>query len=300
MSETNKAVRPSISVVTPSKEHEKEQQESKRVSTGIRDLDAIIEGGFPIGKSYLIVGETGSGKTIFCMQFALSGLTAGEKVVYVPFDEKPSEVVDNATSLGWDLGQYVKGGHLVMLDTALASSAMSSSQRDVDISKVVSDLASYVQRAGASRLIIDPVGPLLSSTVSAKAASERARILIRGLQDNLGITSLLTLNSSAEGNASAEWEGYPVSGVIQLGFRQERKSMVRTLLVTKMRATAIDLTERRFHIAKGRGIVIDPVVHEPLEPAPAATAAPATPQAAPPQPQPDQVLQSFFKEWPPR
>ncbi|MGH7829412.1 MAG: RAD55 family ATPase, partial [Candidatus Binatia bacterium] len=53
--------------------------DKQRVSTGIPGLDPLIEGGFPAGKSYLITGESGTGKSIFCMQFVLKGLMEGEK-----------------------------------------------------------------------------------------------------------------------------------------------------------------------------------------------------------------------------
>jgi KaiC/GvpD/RAD55 family RecA-like ATPase len=48
--------------------------DKKRIPTGIPGLDPMIEGGFPVGKSYLVTGEPGSGKTIFCMQYILQGL----------------------------------------------------------------------------------------------------------------------------------------------------------------------------------------------------------------------------------
>jgi circadian clock protein KaiC len=46
----------------------------KRVSTGIAELDVVIEGGLKAGKTYLVVGEPGTGKTVFGLQFLVSGL----------------------------------------------------------------------------------------------------------------------------------------------------------------------------------------------------------------------------------
>ena len=57
------------------------QIQRKRVSTGISDIDPLIEGGFLMGKSYLIIGEPGTGKTIFSNQFVLKGLMNGENAV---------------------------------------------------------------------------------------------------------------------------------------------------------------------------------------------------------------------------
>ncbi len=79
--------------------------DKKRILTGIDDLDPLIEEGFLAGKSFLITGEPGTGKSILCMQFILKGLLDGEKAVYVAVGEKPSDIVEDAASQGWDL-QY--------------------------------------------------------------------------------------------------------------------------------------------------------------------------------------------------
>ncbi len=47
---------------------------SKRISTGIAELDVMIEGGLRCGKTYLVVGEPGTGKTVFGLQFLASSL----------------------------------------------------------------------------------------------------------------------------------------------------------------------------------------------------------------------------------
>jgi hypothetical protein len=48
-----------------------------RISTGIPGLDPLLGGGLPACKSYLVTGEPGIGKSIFCMQFTLNGLMLG-------------------------------------------------------------------------------------------------------------------------------------------------------------------------------------------------------------------------------
>ena len=42
---------------------------TERVPTGVHGLDKLIEGGFPKGRSILVTGEPGTGKSIFCLQF---------------------------------------------------------------------------------------------------------------------------------------------------------------------------------------------------------------------------------------
>ena len=84
----------------------------KRVSTGIAGLDSLLQGGFLPGRSYLVTGDAGTGKTTACMQFLKSGLEQEEKAVYVTVDERPAEILQAADSLGWDLQQYVQAKEL--------------------------------------------------------------------------------------------------------------------------------------------------------------------------------------------
>ena len=64
-----------------------------RTSTGITQLDTLIEGGLPQGRSYLLAGEPGTGKTIFSLQFLLEGLRSKQKCLYIAIDEKPEEII---------------------------------------------------------------------------------------------------------------------------------------------------------------------------------------------------------------
>jgi len=236
----------------------------KRLSTGIPGLDPLIEGGFPEGKSFLITGEAGTGKTIFCMQFILKGLMEGEKAVYVAVDEKPSDILEEAASLGWDLLKYVEQKNLLILDASpLFSSRMGSGkEKEVDVQKTVEDLASYVKRMGATRVVIDPVGPLILSRDSSSRAQEHVRTLVHSLQDTMETTNLLTSYAipGVAGAGEGGVEEFLVAGAVILSVARLQNRLARTLLVRKMRGTAVDLMEHQFNIVKEKGIVLKPVL----------------------------------------
>jgi len=183
---------------TSSAEGEEENHDKKRASTGIPDLDLLIEGGFPVGKSYLVTGEQGSGKTLFCIQFILNGLLGGEKAVYVTVNEKPADIIAEANSLGWSLLKFVEEKKLLILDASPLLSASTnrvSKSGGPDVAKTISDLASYVKKMEASRVVIDPVDPLIGSADSSSATQEHTRTLVHALQDQIETTNLLTSNS---------------------------------------------------------------------------------------------------------
>jgi KaiC/GvpD/RAD55 family RecA-like ATPase len=242
--------------------------EQKRVSTGIPALDPLIEGGFPAGKSYLITGEPGTGKSIFCMRFLLRGLAEGEKGVYVAVDEKPADVVEQALSLGWDLSPYIEKKQLLILDASPYFTARmgAGKEKEVDVAKTVADLASYVKRMAATRVVIDPVGPLIGSGGSAAHVQEHARMLVHSLQDHLATTNLLTsyrVPATKEENKHGA-EEFLVAGVIVLRVASANNRFFRTLLVQKMRGTALELVEHEFTIAKEKGIILYPSLQPAL------------------------------------
>jgi len=72
----------------------------QRVSTGVSGLDSQLTGGFIRGRSYVVLGDAGTGKTTACLQFLLSGLKAGEKGLYITVDERPTEIIESAALLG--------------------------------------------------------------------------------------------------------------------------------------------------------------------------------------------------------
>jgi circadian clock protein KaiC len=238
----------------------------KRISTGIDALDPLLEDGFLPAKSYVVTGDAGTGKTTACLQFLLKGLANGEKGVYVTVDERPSDILDSAASLGWDLQPYIQDKQLVILDASPYFSARAGavSQREVDVQRIVMDLASHITRMQAQRLAIDPVGPLIRSDTSVGRSEEQARLLLQMLQTQLSTTNLLSSHSRRDQETSSI-EEFLAAGVLALRMVRLGEKFIRTLWIKKMRGTAVEPAEYEFNIAKGRGIVFTSQILQPLE-----------------------------------
>lgn len=86
---------------------------SERVSTGILSLDEMLDGkGFYRGSSILISGTAGIGKTSLATTFVSGACARGERCIYFSFEESASQILRNTRSIGLDLEQYVRSGHL--------------------------------------------------------------------------------------------------------------------------------------------------------------------------------------------
>jgi circadian clock protein KaiC len=72
-------------------------------ATGIAGLDDVLNGGFARGRTFLIEGNPGTGKTTIALQFLTEGTAAGERGLYVTLSETEDELRAGAASHGWKL-----------------------------------------------------------------------------------------------------------------------------------------------------------------------------------------------------
>ncbi|MCA9423076.1 MAG: AAA family ATPase, partial [Nitrospira sp.] len=78
--------------------------EFPKAPTGIQGLDDITEGGLPRGRTTLVCGSPGCGKTLLGIEFLVHGATQmGEPGVMLAFEETAEELAQNVRSLGFDL-----------------------------------------------------------------------------------------------------------------------------------------------------------------------------------------------------
>lgn len=80
----------------------------QRVSSGIPGLDKLSCGGFEEGTLVLVSGGTGTGKTIFGLQFLYEGAKKGEPGIYITFEEGEEDLRADAKCIGMDVGTYEK------------------------------------------------------------------------------------------------------------------------------------------------------------------------------------------------
>ena len=225
-----------------------------RISTGITGLDALLDGGFIKGRSYLLTGDSGTGKTIACLQFLASGLARGEKAVYVTVDERPAEILASAASFSWDLQPHIQGKSLVILDAASGSAL----EKGIDPQKMVADLANYAKSLGATILIVDPITPLLVPSNSATPSQVHARSVIQLIQTQLNTTTLFTSHDarSRGQDATLRIEQALASGVLVLKSTEIGSRCERTIHIKKMRYTPVDPGDYPFAMIKDEGIVL--------------------------------------------
>lgn len=87
---------------------------SERISTGVARLDTMLGGeGYYRGSTILVSGTAGTGKTSLAAHFVQSACQAGEKCLYLAFEESPRQIARNMRSVGVDLDTQVRTGRLL-------------------------------------------------------------------------------------------------------------------------------------------------------------------------------------------
>lgn len=230
----------------------------ERVVSGIIGMDELIGGGFQKGKTYLISGEAGTGKTVFCLQYALGGLAKGENVVYLTIDERPLHLIQDAQSFNWDLTTPIKDKRLSIIDITPEFSELRLGKfkgDTVENQKIIEEIKSQIKKVHAKRVIIDPIAPMFASSENQFQLREYIRQLMFSL-DDLGTTNLVSSIIDTGSNMISKFgvEEFFASGVIVLSMEREEMSYNRVMMIRKMRGTPIDLRVRRFTIDSVTGI----------------------------------------------
>lgn len=219
-----------------------------------------MAGGLPLGRSILVAGEPGTGKTTLCLQFLLEGLRRGESCIYVGIDEKPMHIVQDAASLDWNFQPFLDSGKFQILDVSgyFSSLRPSAAQGPQDLNQLIEDLKGFIQKAGATRVAIDPISPLVYNRQSFPEIGEYIRNLVFAIEETQKVTALLTSHVPV-GTLTLSQHGieeFVVSGIVNLKLVKLTNKYQRSLLVRKMRGTPTELTEYSFDILATRGVVL--------------------------------------------
>jgi KaiC/GvpD/RAD55 family RecA-like ATPase len=232
-----------------------------RTKTGISGLDELIGGGLVEGSTTLVSGGTGSGKTIFGLQFLYNGAAKySEPGVFVTLETRPTELKLEAKQFGWDLDELEEKNTIIIIDAASNKAGLPTYgdyalRRGFDISTLAREIYRAIEDSKARRLVIDCVSALeLKFDDPSEVRSELFQI--SALLRELKVTSLLiseTIDPEAQSRAGVEQ--FVTQGLISLNLAEDRGTLRRDMLIWKMRQTSHSLKKHSFTISK-KGIAI--------------------------------------------
>ena len=234
-----------------------------KAPTGIRGLDEITGGGLPRGRSTLVTGGTGSGKTLLGLQFLVAGVREyGEPGVLVTFEEPAAKVSANVASLGFDLDALQRDGLLVVhafqVDPA---EIVESGEFDFEPLSVLLD--DTIERIGAKRVVLDTIELLFGAFPSQAIVRAELGRLFRRLEDR-AVTAIVTGERGDNALTRHGIEEYVSDCVIVLDHRMHEEVSTRRLRIVKYRGSAHGTNEYPFLIS-AHGFVVLPITSVALD-----------------------------------
>jgi circadian clock protein KaiC len=221
--------------------------------TGIIGFDEMTDGGLPRGRTTLLVGGPGSGKTIFAMQFLVNGARAcNEPGIFVAFEETPERIVGNFETFGWKLAELRKK-KLFFLDAHPTPDLIQSGT--FDLSGMLAALGAKAKQMGARRIVFDALDVVLALLPDAATKRRETYRLHEWLLD-CGLSGIITVKAGGEdrtasGEQPFSFMQFMVDCAVVLNHRVELGVSQRNLRVQKYRGSNFNENESPFVIGKG-------------------------------------------------
>ncbi|WP_279528270.1 ATPase domain-containing protein [Halospeciosus flavus] len=244
------------------------------MDTGVELLNRALGGGFPTGRSMLVTGGPGTGKSTLAMQFLQAGIERGERCLYVSTEQTPDELRDAFEPFAFDLDHedlVVTSVHATHGTTFESGDESTLTLETLDEEEVLGGefgapfearyIQQYLERFGpCDRVVFDSISGLAPMARDEDAFRRAVLDLVQLFTDDFGATTVFT----AEGDGSESTDGggvddlqYSTHGVIRLWRERVEGDVHRYLRVLKLRG--VDHDTRRYEVEIGpRGVHLAP------------------------------------------
>lgn len=223
---------------------------NERISSGIPDLDAMLDGrGYFKGSTVLVTGQAGTGKTSFAAAFVKTACENGKKALFVTFEESPSQIIRNMRSIGIDLEPFLKDGSLRIHADRPTSYGLE--MHLVTIHKMVNEFKPEV-------VVLDPISSLMAIGDDVEVRSTLVR-MVDYVKMN-GVTSVFTDLKHSERPEQSSMISSLVDTWILLEVVEANGESNRVMRLVKSRGMAHSNQIREFHITTDGIDLIPPYV----------------------------------------
>ena len=231
----------------------------QKIRTLIEGFDDITHGGFPVGRTTLVSGTSGTGKTLFAVQFLYNGITQFDEAgIFVTFEESPHDIIMNARSFGWDLQKLIDDGKLFILDASPDPDG-----QDVignfDLSALIERIQYAIHKYKAKRVSIDSVTAVFQQYEAVSVVRREIFRLVARMK-LVGATTIMTTERVEEYGPVARFgvEEFVSDNVVIVRNVLEGERRRRTMEVLKLRGTTHMKGEYPFTITN-QGVNIFPL-----------------------------------------
>lgn len=203
----------------------------QRASSGIAGLDEILFGGFIAGRSYLVSGPPGTGKTTLGWHFLVEGAARGEPALFVTFGEAEAELRENARRTGFDTSG------IAVLDLSPSSKLFAEMQSydifspaEVEREPITRRIVAEIDATGPRRVFVDSMTSLRYLASDVHEYRRQALSFVRYL---VGRGAILLMTSETSAEQPDDDLRFLADGVLEVALGRR----TRTIGVTKLRGS---------------------------------------------------------------
>jgi circadian clock protein KaiC len=229
----------------------------RKAPTGISGLDEITGGGLPHGRPTLVCGGPGCGKTMLAMEFLVRGATEfGEPGVFMSFEETADDLVQNVSSMGFDL-KALQARKKLVIDEVRVSRSEIHETGEYDLEALFIRLGHSIDSIGARRVVLDTLEALFGGFENSAVLRSELRRLFDWLKQRK-VTAVIT-GERGEGQLTRQGlEEYVSDCVILLDHRVVDQHTIRRLRIVKYRGSVHGTDEYPFLIGE-KGLSVLPI-----------------------------------------
>lgn len=231
----------------------------QKIRTMIEGFDDITHGGLPMGRTTLVSGTSGTGKTLVAVEFLYNGISHFDDAgVFVTFEESPIDIIKNASSFGWDLQRLINDGKLFILDASPDPEGQEV-VGNFDLSALIERIQYAIHKYKAKRVSIDSVTAVFQQYDAASVVRREIFRLVARLKQ-IGVTTVMTTERIDEYGQVARFgvEEFVSDNVAIVRNVLEGERRRRTIEILKLRGTTHMKGEYPFTITN-QGINIFPL-----------------------------------------
>ncbi len=210
----------------------------QKLPTGIEGFDDVCYGGLPSARSTLVSGTSGTGKTVFSLQYLHHGICHfDEPGIFVTFEESPLDILRNAASFGWQLEDMVAQDKLFILDASPDPEGQDVAG-SFDLSGLIERISYAIRKYKAKRVAIDSITAVFQQYDAVYVVRREIFRLIARLKE-IGVTTVMTTERIEEYGPIARYgvEEFVSDNVVILRNVLESEKRRRTVEILKLRGT---------------------------------------------------------------
>ena len=218
--------------------------DQQTLSSGSQQLDALLGGGIVTGTSTVLMGSSGTGKSVLALQYAHTAAAAGQRARAYLFDERLSTALVRARALGIDTSETIRDGRLSMRQVE---------PTEMSPGEFAYDVVQAVEHRNVRLIILDSLNGYLQAMPSERLLLVQIHELLSYLS-SWGVTMVMTLvQHGVFGGVvdPAAEVSYLADTVVLMRYFEHAGSVRRAISVVKKRTGAHEQTIREFAVGPG-------------------------------------------------